>query len=285
MKAVIPAAGRGLRFLPLSKELPKEIMPVVDRPTIQYVVEEAVDAGIEDIIVVTGRGKGVIEDHFDRSPELEAVLESSGKWEELDAIRKTSQMADIHYVRQKAPRGLGDAVYCARRHVGDEFFSVMLADIINISEVPVVEQLIRVHEEYDCSVIAVQTIPERKIEEYGIIAGERIADRLFRVDDMVEKPSLEEAPSSLGITGTYVLSPTVFRCIERVGKGREDEVQLTDALRSLSTEEQVLAYEIEADRYDIGDRLGWLKANMALGLSHQEFSEPLRAYLNNLLSR
>lgn len=285
MKAVIPAAGRGLRFLPLTKEQPKEMLPVVDRPTIQYVVEEAIGAGIEDIIIITGRGKSVIEDHFDRSPGLETSLQNSGKREELEEVRAVSDLADIHYIRQKTPRGLGDAVYCARKHVGDEPFVVMLGDTVNVSDVPVVRQLMDVYEEYGHSVIAVEAVPEHKIEDYGIIAGELIEERVYWVDDMVEKPPLEEAPSDMGITGTYVLSPSVFDCIEEVGVGKGGEVQLTDALRLLSTREEVLAYEFEGERYDIGDKLGWLKANLSLGLSHPEFSRPLEEYIRNFLSK
>jgi len=285
MKAVIPAAGMGLRFLPLTKEQPKEMLPVLDRPTIQYVVEEAIAAGIDDIIIVTGREKRAIEDHFDKSFDLEATLERLGKLEELEEIRRISNMVDIHFIRQKVPRGLGDAVLCARKHVGDEPFAVMLGDTINISDVPVVKQLIEIHEKTGASVVAVEPVSRDKVRDYGIVAGDRIGERLIRVRDMVEKPSPKEAPSNMGITGTYVLSPSIFRCIEMVQPGANGEIQLTDALRLLLADEEVLAYEFIGRRYDIGDKIGWLRTTFELALEHPEYGPALRRFLKDLLSK
>ncbi|MDH7508619.1 MAG: UTP--glucose-1-phosphate uridylyltransferase GalU [Methanomassiliicoccales archaeon] len=285
MKAVIPAAGLGVRFLPLTKAQPKEMLPVVDKPTIQYVVEEAIAAGISDIIIVTGAGKRAIEDHFDRSPELEAVLERNGKEEELQEIRRISHLAEIHYIRQKTPRGLGDAVYCARRHIGNEPFAVMLGDTINIAAVPVVKQLMDVHELLGTSVIAVERVPREKIRDYGIIKARNVRERLHLIEDLVEKPIPDQAPSDYGITGTYILTPSIFHCIEQTPAGRNGEIQLTDALRLLLREEKIYAYEFEGKRYDIGDKLGWMKTNLELILDHPEFSEETTKFLLDLLRR
>jgi len=283
MKAVIPAAGLGLRFLPLTKEQPKEMIPVLRKPTIQYVVEEAIAAGITDIIIVTGRNKRAIEDHFDRSFELECILENMGRRDGLDEIHRVSNMVDIHYIRQKSPEGLGDAIYRARKHIGEEAFAVMLGDTINISPTPVIGQLMRVHERTGSSIIAVETVIHEKISDYGIVGGETIDERLIRVEKLVEKPSPEEAPSNVGITGRYVLTPAIFECIERTPRGKGNEVQLTDALFLLSKKERLLAYRFEGRRYDIGDVLGWLKTTFELALAHPEYSAQLRPFLEKLL--
>lgn len=282
MKAVIPAAGLGVRFLPLTKDQPKEMLPVVHKPTIQYVVEEAVAAGITDILIVTGRGKRSIEDHFDRSFELECALERNGRKKELDEVMRVANMANVHFVRQKSPRGLGDAVLLARQHVGDEPFAVMLGDTINMSAVPVVKQLMDVQRERGGSVIAVEPVDRDKVRDYGIIAGTAVSERLYAVDDLVEKPSPEDAPSNLGITGTYVLSPRIFDCLERTPPGRGGEVQLTDALRLLREEEPLYGLQFEGTRYDIGDKLGWLKTTMRLALEDPELGPALREYLRDL---
>jgi len=284
MKAVIPAAGMGVRFLPLTKNMPKEMLPVVHKPTIQYVVEEAVAAGIDDILIITGRGKRSLEDHFDHSFELEQALEHNGRQGDLDEIRRIVNMANIHYVRQKSPRGLGDAVLLAKQHVGDEPFAVMLGDTINVSAVPVVKQLMDVQRERGGSVIAVEPVPLEKVRDYGIIKGKKIAERLYEVEGLVEKPLPQDAPSDLGITGTYVLSPRIFDCIERTPPGRGGEVQLTDALRLLGKEEALYGLQFEGVRYDIGDKLGWLKTTMHLALEDPELGEPLRKYLSDLMS-
>jgi len=285
MKAVIPAAGLGVRFLPLTKDMPKEMLPVVHKPTIQYVVEEAVAAGITDILIITGRGKRSIEDHFDRSFELECSLERNGRQRELDEVTRIANMANVHFVRQKSPRGLGDAVLLAKQHVGDEPFAVMLGDTINVSAVPVVKQLMDVQRERGGSVIAVEPVSRDKVRDYGIIAGRQVADRLWAVDDLVEKPAPEDAPSDLGITGTYVLSPRIFDCIERTPPGRGGEVQLTDALRLLRQEEPLYGLQFEGARYDIGDKLGWLKTTMRLALEDPELGPPLQEYLRSLIAR
>jgi len=282
---VIPAAGMGVRFLPLTKDMPKEMLPVVHKPTIQYVVEEAVAAGIEDILIITGRGKRSIEDHFDRSMELENVLGNNGRQKELDEIKRVANMATIHYVRQKVPRGLGDAVLLAKQHVGDEPFAVMLGDTINLSAVPVVRQLMGVQAKMGGSVIAVEPVAREKVRDYGIIKGESISDGLYEIEELVEKPAPEDAPSNLGITGTYVLSPRIFDCLERTPPGRGGEVQLTDALRLLSQEEKVYGLQFQGRRYDIGDKLGWLKTTMELALDDPELGPPLQEHLRALMAR
>jgi len=274
-----------VRFLPLTKDMPKEMLPVVHKPTIQYVVEEAVAAGITDILIITGRGKRSIEDHFDRSLELESVLDNNGRQKELDEIMRIANMATIHYVRQKVPRGLGDAVLLARQHVGNEPFAVMLGDTINLSAVPVVKQLMDVQARMGGSVIAVEPVAREKVGDYGIIKGTQVSDRLYDIDDLVEKPSPEEAPSNLGITGTYVLSPLIFDCIERTPPGRGGEVQLTDALRLLSKEEKVYGLQFDGRRYDIGDKLGWLKTTMELALGDPDLGPPLRDHMRSLMER
>ena len=285
MKAVIPAAGLGVRFLPLTKDMPKEMLPVVHKPTIQYVVEEAVAAGIDDILIITGRGKRSIEDHFDRSIELENVLGNNGRKKELDEIMRIANMATIHYVRQKMPRGLGDAVLLAKQHVGNEPFAVMLGDTINLSAVPVVRQLMDIQSRMGGSVIAVEPVAPEKVRDYGIIGGKSISDGLYEIDELVEKPSPEDAPSNLGITGTYVLSPRIFDCLERTPPGRGGEVQLTDALRLLSKEEKIYGLKFQGRRHDIGDKLGWLKTTMELALNDPELGPPLREHLRSLMAR
>ncbi len=274
----------GVRFLPLTKDMPKEMLPVVHKPTIQYVVEEAVAAGIKDVLIITGRGKRSIEDHFDRSIELENVLGNNGRQKELDEIMRIANMATIHYVRQKVPRGLGDAVLLAKQHIGNEPFAVMLGDTINLSDVPVVKQLMDVQARMGGSVIAVEPVVPEKVRDYGIIGGEVIADGLYEIDELVEKPSPEDAPSNLGITGTYVLSPRIFDCLERTPPGRGGEVQLTDALRLLSREESIYGLKFQGRRYDIGDKLGWLKTTMELALDDPELGLPLREHLRSLMA-
>ena len=283
MKAVIPAAGLGVRFLPMTKEQPKEMMPVVNKPTIQYVVEEAIAAGITDILIVTGRGKSAVEDHFDRSPELEMFLKERGKTRELEEVQRISSMANIHFIRQKYPKGLGDAVWLAKDHVGNEPFAVMLGDTINISKVPVVKQLMDVHEQRGASVIAVEPVARDKIKDYGIIKGEKIGDRTYLINDLVEKPSPENAPSNLGITGTYLLTPKIFDCIERTEPGRNGEIQLTDAIRMLRQEQKVYGHGFEGTRYDIGDKLGWLKTSIELALKDQELGPQLRPFVESFI--
>ena len=285
MKAIIPAAGMGLRFLPITKELPKEMIPVMEKPTIQYVVEEAIEAGIDDILIITGRNKRAIVDHFDKSFEIESTLERTGKLDKLEEIRRISNMVDIHFIRQKEPRGLGDAILRGRKHVGDEPFAVMLGDTINVSQEPVIGQLMRVHDRTKRSVIAVEEVPREKICDYGIIDGEWIDDRLMRINDLVEKPSLESAPSNIGITGRYVLTPDIFDSLEKTAPGKGNEIQLTDAIRSLNGSEETFAYRFEGRRYDIGDMMGWLKTIIELGLNHPKYASELRELASNILSK
>lgn len=284
MKAVIPAAGWGLRFLPLTKEQPKEMLPVVDKPTIQYVVEEALASGITDIVIITGRHKRGIEDHFDRSYELESILERTNKRDYLRQVRDISALADIHYIRQKEQRGLGDAVLRAKQHIGREPFAVMLGDTIYRSMVPVVKQLMQVHEKTGSSVIAVEPVPREKVKDYGIISGKETEKGLYRIDDLVEKPLPELAPSNMAIAGTYLLTPAIFDCLERTPPGLNGEIQLTDALRLLRKQEDIYGWRFEGKRYDIGDMLGWLKTQMELSLRNPQYAGQLRKHMEELLN-
>lgn len=261
------------------------MLPVVDKPTIQYVVEEAVASGIEDILIVTGRKKTSIEDHFDRSYELEATLQRQHQTGNLEKVRGISDMANIFYIRQKEQRGLGDAVLAAERFVGDEPFAVMLGDTINISARPVLRQLMDVHEAYGVSVIAVEPVALGKIKDYGIIKHRPVSQNVFEVEDLVEKPSPEHAPSNIGITGTYILSPRIFDCIERTSPGSNGEIQLTDAMRLLMGEERILAVQFEGRRYDIGDMMGWLRTQIELSLDHPAYGSELREFTKDLLQR
>ena len=255
----------------------------MDKPTIQYVVEEAIAAGVDDIIIITGRDKRAIEDHFDRSLELEHFLREHGKNKELQMVESISTLADIHYVRQKSPRGLGDAIYCARKHIGNEPFAVMLGDTIHVSEVPVVKQLMEVHADTKTSVIAVEAVPREKIKDYGIIAGEKVSERVQRITQMVEKPSPENAPSNIAIAGTYLLTPAIFDCIERTEPGLNDEIQLTDALKLLMQREEIYACEFAGKRYDVGDMLGWMRTNFELTLKSESYGRELRPFVGGIL--
>jgi UTP--glucose-1-phosphate uridylyltransferase len=283
MKAVIPAAGLGTRFIPASKAQPKEMLSVVDKPVIQYVIEEAVASGIDDILIITGRTKRSIEDHFDRATELEILLKKEGKTELLEELENVSNMADLHFVRQKEQKGLGHAISCARKHVGDEPFAVMLGDTINISKVPLTKQLINAYEKHNCSIIAIEDVPKEMVINYGIIDGEKLEDGLYRIKNMVEKPSVEESPSTLGITGSYILTPEIFDCIERTKPGVLGEIQLTDAMKLLLESQEIYGLLIEGRRYDIGNKLDWFKANIELILERDEFREPMKEHLKRLL--
>ncbi len=282
MKVVIPAAGQGTRFLPATKSMPKEMLPVLDRPVIQYVVEEAVASGADDITIITGRGKRALEDHFDHNPEL-------AKYNDLPAMRGLEHLAEratIHFVRQRSPRGLADAVACAAKHVGNEPFGVLLGDTINLCEPPLLRQLWDRFEELGSrsSVVAVETVPDSKVSDYGIIAGPQVRPGVFEVKQLVEKPTLAKAPSRLGITGAYVLTPAVFEAIRSTPPGRNDEVQLTDALDLLRKGEKVYAVTFQGVRYDIGDRFLWLRTNMEFALRDPELRDRLRPYLKELLA-
>lgn len=283
-KAVIPAAGFGTRFLPASKSQPKEMLPIVDTPAIQYVVEEAVASGITDILMVIGKGKRAIEEHFDRNFELEAELEEKGKEAELEAIRHISNLADVHFVRQKELKGLGDAVYCARHHVGNEPFAVLLGDTLVESSEPVTLQLARAFERYEESVVALEEVDRSKVSRYGVIDGRCIESNIFLVSDFVEKPAVEEAPSNLAIAGRYILTAHILECLERTGRGKNDEIQLTDALRLLVADRAVYGLRFDGQRYDIGNKLDFIKTNVTFALARDDMADDLRAFLRETLS-
>ncbi|HLL94915.1 MAG TPA: UTP--glucose-1-phosphate uridylyltransferase GalU [Spirosoma sp.] len=283
-KAVIPAAGLGTRFLPATKAQPKEMLPIIDRPTIQYVVQEAVDSGIEDILIITGKGKRAIEDHFDRNYELEIRLEEKEDQLLLDEMRRLSDMANLHYVRQRELNGLGDAIRYARHHVGNEPFAVLLGDTIMDSVIPVTQQLIDTYEQYGGSVIAVEKVPHDKVNRYGIVGGRSINDRILELDTLVEKPALNDAPSDLAIAGRYILTPDIFAMLEQTPMGKNNEIQLTDALLLLLKRENVYAHCIEGKRHDIGNKLDFLKTTVEFALKRPEFARPFRAFLEEILS-
>jgi UTP--glucose-1-phosphate uridylyltransferase len=286
-KAVLPAAGLGTRFLPATKAQPKEMLTVVDKPQIQYVVEECVASGIEHIIIVTGKGKNAIEDHFDYSPTLERFLEEKGKKEQAAMVRRISEMAQVSYTRQKEPLGLGHAVLVARHLVGDEPFAVLLGDVLIPGPNPATKQLIDVFVATGVGAIAVEEVPKEKTHLYGIVDGQPAAQppfgaRLLRVRDVVEKPEPDKAPSNLAITGRYVLPPEIFDCLERTKPGASNEIQLTDALRILAQEKGLWAYIYEGVSYDAGEKLGFLKATVEIALQNPEFGGAFRAYLKGL---
>jgi UTP--glucose-1-phosphate uridylyltransferase len=289
-KAVIPAAGLGTRFLPATKAQPKEMIPVVDKPGIQYIVEDAVRAGIEDILVVTSRGKSSIEDHFDRSLELEHHLESAGKTEELAEVLAIGELAAMHYVRQREPLGFGHAVSVARSHVGNEPFVVMVGDEIVPERIegekPFLPRMLECYEQTQSSVVAVQRMPLEDISSYGVVdPGEWNADDLVRMNGMVEKPSSEDAPSDLGSVGHYVFSPDIFDAIDQTSAGVGGEIQLTDAINLLASEKAVYAYVHEGPIYDVGKKLDYLKATIELALRRDDLAKPLKDYLNEIVSR
>ncbi|SCG85126.1 UTP--glucose-1-phosphate uridylyltransferase GalU [Methanobacterium congolense] len=280
MKAIIPAAGLGTRFLPATKAQPKEMLPVFNKPTIQYVVEEAVASGIDDILIITGKGKRSIEDHFDRSFELEYFLKNCGKIDNLVEIEAISEMADIYYVRQKKQKGLGDAILCAEKHIDGDPFAVLLGDTITHSNVPCTKQLMDIFEKYESSTIAIERLPEEKIERYGIIKGDKVNDSLYKIDELVEKPKLSEAPSNLGITGRYILTPEIFDHLENVSPGVGGEIQLTDAMKSLET---VYGHVFDGKIYDIGNTVEWLKSSIEMALENEEVRDDMMKYLKEII--
>lgn len=281
-KAVFPAAGLGTRFLPATKASPKEMLPLVDKPLIQYVVEEAVASGVESVIIVTGRGKAAIEDHFDVSFELEKLLEERGKEAELKAMRAISDIARVSYVRQREALGLGHAVLQARDLVGDEPFAVMLSDDIIDSETPALRQLLDVYEKYDAPVVAVFQVAGEAISRFGVIDGEEVEEGVYKIKDMVEKPAFAEAPSDLAIIGRYVLTPDIFDEIEKTRPGAIGEIQITDAMRSLLKKRPFYAVRFKGTRYDAGDKLGFLIATVELALKHEELAPEFRKYLKSV---
>jgi len=278
-KAIIPAAGLGTRFLPATKAQPKEMLPIVDKPTIQYIVEEAINSGIEDIIIVSGRNKRAIEDHFDKSYELEQELERKGKEELLDLVRGISNLADIHYIRQKEAKGLGHAIYCAKSFIGDEPFAVLLGDDVVDSEVPCLKQMIDVYNEYKTSVLGVQKVNEEDVSKYGIVSCKQVDDRVYKVKDLVEKPDTNNAPSNIAILGRYIITPLIFECLENAQPGKGGEIQLTDALKSLIGQEAMYAYDFIGKRYDVGNKLGFLEATVEFALKREDLNKEFTKYL------
>jgi UTP--glucose-1-phosphate uridylyltransferase len=282
-KAIIPAAGLGTRFLPATKAMPKEMLPIVDKPTIQYIVEEAIASGIEDIIIVTGKGKRAIEDHFDYAHELEQNLMDKGKFELLEKVRYSTNLADIHYIRQKEPKGLGHAVWCARNFIGDEPFAVLLGDDIVQSDTPCLKQLINQYEETLSSVIGVQCVPDEETHRYGIVEPSVQDGRRDQVENFVEKPSPGTAPSNLAIMGRYILTPEIFMFLDQQEKGAGGEIQLTDAIQKLNQIQRVFAYDFEGKRYDVGEKLGFVKTTIEFALQNKEINEELLEYLKQIV--
>lgn len=285
-KAIIPAAGLGTRFLPATKAMPKEMLPIVDKPTIQYIVEEAMASGIEDILIISGHGKRAIEDHFDGAPALEAELLKKGKLDLLEKVQETADI-NIHYIRQRYMRGLGDAILCAKSFMGDEPFAVLLGDdVVYNPEKPALRQLMDIYESTGGSVLGCQNVPEEKVSAYGIVAGTKTDnERLMKVTDMVEKPAREEAPSRMAVLGRYIIKPQIFDILEKTEPGKGGEVQLTDALKVLAREDAVYAYDFEGKRYDVGDKLGFLKATVEFALRREDLGAPFKAYLQELTER
>lgn len=280
-KAIIPAAGLGTRFLPATKAQPKEMLPIVDKPTIQYIIEEAVASGIEEILIITGRNKKCIEDHFDKSVELEMELEKNHKEDLLELVRGISDMVDIHYIRQKEPKGLGHAISCARAFVGNEPFAVLLGDDVVDSEVPCLKQLMNCYKEYKTSILGVQTVNQEDVNKYGIVDGIHIEDRVYKVKKLVEKPAIDEAPSNVAILGRYIITPQIFDILQNTKPGKGGEIQLTDALQTLIENEAMYAYNFEGKRYDVGDKLGFLQATVEYALKREELREPFIQYLTS----
>ncbi|MED3784509.1 UTP--glucose-1-phosphate uridylyltransferase GalU [Geobacillus stearothermophilus] len=282
-KAIIPAAGLGTRFLPATKAMPKEMLPIVDKPTIQYIVEEAIASGIEDIIIVTGKGKRAIEDHFDNAFELEQNLIQKGKYDLLEKVKEPSKV-DIHYIRQKEPKGLGHAVWCARNFIGDEPFAVLLGDDIVQAETPCLKQLIDQYEQTLSSVIGVKRVPDNETHRYGIIDPIEQHGRRYQVRQFVEKPAPGTAPSNLAIMGRYVLTPEIFLFLEKQEAGAGGEIQLTDAIQKLNEIQRVFAYEFEGKRYDVGEKIGFIKTTIEFALQHDELREDLIQFMEKLLN-
>ena len=282
IKAVFPAAGMGTRFLPATKASPKEMLPLVDKPLIQYVIEEAVQSGIEEVVLVTGRGKRAIEDHFDVAFELEEDLKAKGKHKLLSEVQRIANMVTFCYIRQKKALGLGHAVLPSKRVVGDEPFAVLLGDDIIDSEVPALKQMMVVYERYPSTILAIQKVPKSQTQHYGIIDAKEIEDGIYLVKDLVEKPAPNEAPSNLAIIGRYILTPEIFGELERTRPGKGGEIQLTDGLRLLMERQPIYAYEVKGVRHDAGDKLGFLKATVEFGLKNEEFGTEFRNYLQHL---
>lgn len=280
-KAIIPAAGLGTRFLPATKAQPKEMMPIVDKPTLQYIIEEAIASGIEEILIVTGRNKKSIEDHFDRSIELELELDKKGKEDALKMVREISDMVDIHYIRQKEPKGLGHAINCAKSFIGNEPFAVLLGDDVIDARKPCLKQMIECYNEYKTSILGVQEVCRDDVDKYGIISSIKIDERVYKIKGMIEKPIINEAPSNLAILGRYILSPSIFDILKYQKPGKGGEIQLTDALEQLLKHEVIYAYNFEGKRYDVGDKLGFLEANIDFALKNPELKDEFLKMIKN----
>ncbi|PLR81381.1 UTP--glucose-1-phosphate uridylyltransferase [Bacillus canaveralius] len=285
-KAIIPAAGLGTRFLPATKAQPKEMLPIVDKPTIQYIVEEAINSGIEDILIISGRGKRAIEDHFDKAYELEETLYKKEKYDKLSEIQSISNLANIHYIRQKEPKGLGHAIHCAASFIGNEPFAVLLGDDIVRCETPCLQQLIDVFDKHQNSVIGVQEVDPKDVSKYGIIAplgNKNPDDGIIPLASVVEKPRIEIAPSNYAIMGRYILTPEIFTILETLPPGSGGEIQLTDAIQKLNENENVLAYDFDGKRYDVGDKFGFVKATIDFSLEREDLNQQVKTYLNELV--
>lgn len=285
-KAIIPAAGLGTRFLPATKAQPKEMLPIVDKPTLQYIIEEAIQSGIEEILIVTGRNKSSIENHFDKSIELEFELEKSGKSNLLEEIKDISDMVNIYYIRQKEPKGLGHAIYCAKSFIGDEPFAVLLGDdIVYNPTKPCLRQMIEIHEKYKTTILGVQQVDKKDVSKYGMIEGNIIDEGIYTVKDLIEKPSVEDSPSDIAIMGRYIINPLIFDILEHTGPDKGGEIQLTDALRTLVKHEAVYAYDFEGKRYDVGDKQGFLEATVEYALRREELTKEFLNYLIKTVER
>lgn len=285
-KAIIPAAGLGTRFLPATKSQPKEMLPIVDKPTLQYIIEEAVDSGIEEILIITGRNKTSIENHFDKSVELELELEKKGKMDLLEEVRKISDMVNIHYIRQKEPKGLGHAIHCAKSFIGNEPFAVLLGDdIVYNEDKPCLKQMIEVYDKYETSILGVQEVDKKDVSKYGIVDVTLIEDRVYNVKDLVEKPAIECAPSNVAILGRYIINPSIFEILEHTKAGKGGEIQLTDALKELAKKENMYGYNFIGRRYDVGDKQGFLEATVEYALRRDDLKDDFLKYLTNVISK
>lgn len=282
-KAVIPAAGLGTRFLPATKAVPKEMLPIVDKPTIQYIIEEAAASGITDLLIITSRTKKTLEDHFDKSYELETELEKNGKTELLSELVGIRSMMNIQYVRQAEAKGLGHAIYCAKSFAGGDPFAVLLGDDVVYSEKPCLKQMIEMYEKYNASILGVQSVPESEVSKYGIVSGEQVADRVWRVHDMVEKPPREQAPTNVAVLGRYIITPEIFEHLENTKPGAGGEIQLTDALKTLAKEQEMYAYDFVGRRYDVGNKMGFLEATVEYALRRDDLSAGFMEYLKQIV--
>jgi len=281
MKAIIPAGGLGTRFLPATKAQPKEMLPIVDKPAIQYVVEEAVASGIDDIIIITGRGKRSIEDHFDKTSEIENIVKDGKRLKGIIELKEMLSNVDIHYIRQSEPLGLGHAVLCAKKHINNEPFAVLLGDDIIESKIPTTKHLIALNKKYNASVIAVEEVPKNMVSSYGIIKPKNIEDSVYEIIDLIEKPKIEEAPSNLGIIGRYVLMPEIFDCLEKTTPGINNEIQLTDAIKLLKSMQKIYAYKILGRRFDIGKKSEYIKTILYFSLKHPEIGRDMKDYIKS----